>query len=61
VAGVVAVAVELQAGLRVPLPPSIQVLVADVAEIVAVRREVSLQHCHFAIRRIFVALYNGVR
>jgi hypothetical protein len=29
VAGVVAVAVELQAGLRVPLPPSIQVLVAD--------------------------------
>jgi hypothetical protein len=58
VAGVVAVAVELQAGLRVPLPPSIQVLVVNcsAADIV----EVVLQERHFAVRCVTIPLDDGV-
>jgi hypothetical protein len=54
VAGVVAVAVELQAALRIPLPASIQVRVADRTRLGRKRREILIEERHRAIRRVVV-------
>ncbi len=59
-AGVVAPAVELQAGLRVSLPSSIQVRVADVAEIAAIRLEVRIEYRHFPVGRVIIPLDDRV-
>lgn len=58
-AGVVAAAVELQAALRVPLPASIQVRIADNTH--TRNSKACVEEGHAAIRRIAVALQNRGR